>query len=467
MVPMTVAFLQLTLGLYFIGILLSLVYLLRRSEFLAKVALAVTCIGFAIHTVVLAVQVFSGEEVQWVTFHKALSFFSWSLVFVFLLVVLFQRLYVLGAFMLPIAFLSLVSTAVLPSETPVLQPMFQAMWVHVTLSMLGTVGFAVAFVAGVAYLMQDRLLKSKQFNVLSFKLPPLDVLDMLNQRSILLGFPFLTMGILTGAMSAQITMGSYVSWNSEQIWALVTWVFYLVVLMGRVTVGWRAKKAAYLTIVGFAGVLLTFLGVRFKRERFSHKLMNIILVGLSHKTAPVELRELLVVPKSRMGEALNRLMAHAGIREGMLLQTCNRVEVYAVADQVEQGFSAIQEFFVDTHLSVSAEQLLPRLYCHAEDRAITHLFRVASSLDSLVVGEPQILRQVKDSFQDALTHNATGVILNKFVKKAISVAKRVRTETRIAEKRGFRELCRSRTGQESVQQPGGTDGYAGRGRRNG
>ena len=202
MVPMTVAFLQLTLGLYFIGILLSLVYLLRRSEFLAKVALAVTCIGFAIHTVVLAVQVFSGEEVQWVTFHKALSFFSWSLVFVFLLVVLFQRLYVLGAFMLPIAFLSLVSTAVLPSETPVLQPMFQAMWVHVTLSMLGTVGFAVAFVAGVAYLMQDRLLKSKQFNVLSFKLPPLDVLDMLNQRSILLGFPFLTMGILTGAMSA-------------------------------------------------------------------------------------------------------------------------------------------------------------------------------------------------------------------------------------------------------------------------
>ena len=161
--------------------------------------------------------------------------------------------------------------------------------------------------------------------------------------------------------------------------------------------------------------------------------MNIIIVGLSHKTAPIELRELLAVPDSRIGEALDRLMAHAGVREGMLLQTCNRVEVYAIADHVEQGFSAIQEFFVDTHLSVSAEQLLPRLYCHAEDRAITHLFRVASSLDSLVVGEPQILRQVKDAYQDALTHNATGVILNKVVKKAISVAKRVRTETRIAE----------------------------------
>ena len=259
---MTVAFLQLTLGLYFVGILLSLVYLLRRSDVLARVAFAVTCIGFAIHTGALAVQVFSGEE--GVTFHKALSFFSWSLVLVFLLVAFRQRFYVLGAFMLPIAFLSLVSTAILPSETPAFQPMFRAMWIHVTLSMLGTVGFAVAFVAGVMYLMQDRLLKSKQFNVLYFKLPPLDFLDMLNQRSILLGFPFLTLGILTGAMSAQMTLGSYVSWNSEQIWALVTWVFYFVVLMGRVTVGWRAKKAAYLTIVGFAGVLLTFLGVVLK-----------------------------------------------------------------------------------------------------------------------------------------------------------------------------------------------------------
>lgn len=161
--------------------------------------------------------------------------------------------------------------------------------------------------------------------------------------------------------------------------------------------------------------------------------MNIVVVGLSHKTAPVELRERLAVPESRIGEALNRLMTHARIREGMFLQTCNRVEVYAVVEQVEAGFSGIQEFLVDTHLSVSAETLLPHLYWHADDRAVTHLFRVASSLDSMVVGEPQILGQVKDAFRSALTHNSSGVILNKLVKKAISVAKRIRTETRIAE----------------------------------
>ena len=147
----------------------------------------------------------------------------------------------------------------------------------------------------------------------------------------------------------------------------------------------------------------------------------------------MELRELLAVPDSRIGEALKRLMTYSGIKEGMLLQTCNRVEVYAVVDQVESGFSAVQEFLVDSHLSLSAEQLLPHLYWHSGDRTISHLFRVTSSLDSMVVGEPQILGQVKNAFRSALTHNVSGVILNKLVKKSISVAKRVRSETRIAE----------------------------------
>jgi glutamyl-tRNA reductase len=117
----------------------------------------------------------------------------------------------------------------------------------------------------------------------------------------------------------------------------------------------------------------------------------------------------------------------------MLLSTCNRVEVYAVVEELEPGYSRIQEFLADAHLSVSSEQLTPHLYWQTGDRAIAHLFRVASSLDSMVVGESQILGQVKDAFEMALTHKTTGLILNKVVKKAISVAKRVRTDTRIAE----------------------------------
>ena len=161
--------------------------------------------------------------------------------------------------------------------------------------------------------------------------------------------------------------------------------------------------------------------------------MHIVVVGLSHKTAPVEIREKLAVPESRMGEALTRLCSYQGVREGIVLSTCNRVEVYAVVDEIEAGYGRIQEFLADAHMSLSSEQLTPHLYWHQGDRAISHLFRVASSLDSMIVGESQILGQIKDAFEAALTHKATGIILNKVVKKAISVAKRVRTETKIAE----------------------------------
>jgi glutamyl-tRNA reductase len=161
--------------------------------------------------------------------------------------------------------------------------------------------------------------------------------------------------------------------------------------------------------------------------------MHIVVVGLSHKTAPVEIREKLAIPESRLGEALTRLCSYAGVREGLLLSTCNRVEVYAVVDELETGYGRIQEFLADAHMSLSSEQLTPHLYWQTGDRAISHLFRVASSLDSMIVGESQILGQIKDAFDAALTHKATGLILNKVVKKAISVAKRVRTDTKIAE----------------------------------
>ncbi len=254
----------LTMGLYFGGTLLFLAFLLHRSEVLSRVSVFVAGAGFLVHTVALGMAIVSTGNVPNLTFRDAMSFFAWGLVLVFLVVGLKRGLQVLGAFILPLAFLSLVSATLAPEEAGIIAPVFQTVWVHVTLSILGTIGFAVAFVAGLMYLMQERLLKSKQFNVLYFKLPPLDFLDALNQRSILFGFPLLTLGILTGAVSAQLTLGSYLSWNPEQVWALITWVFYFVVLMGRVTAGWRAKRAAYLTIVGFAGVILTFIGILLK-----------------------------------------------------------------------------------------------------------------------------------------------------------------------------------------------------------
>jgi ABC-type transport system involved in cytochrome c biogenesis permease subunit len=257
----------LTMGLYFGGTLLFLLYLWHRSEVISKISLVFTGLGFFSHTAALIMAVMSTGYVPILTFKDAMSFFAWGLVLVFLVVVLKRGLEVLGAFILPLAFLSLISATLAPQEPDAIAPVFQTVWVHVTLSILGTIGFAVAFVAGLMYVMQERLLKSKQFNVLYFKLPPLDFLDSLNQRSILFGFPLLTLGILAGAVSAQLTLGTYLSWNSEQIWALISWVCYFVVLMGRVTAGWRANNDAYLTIVGFSGVILTFVGILLKNHQ--------------------------------------------------------------------------------------------------------------------------------------------------------------------------------------------------------
>ncbi len=255
---------MITMALYFVATVSFLAYLLRRSEALSKVSLGITAGGFLAHTIALAVRMAGTGSPAQPSFYEALSFFSWMIILVFLVVEFRHRIHVLGSFMVPLALVSLVSAAALPETVPTLQPVFKTLWFHVTLSMLGTVGFAVAFVAGVMYLIQDGLLKSKRFNVLYSKLPALDFLDELNQQSIVLGFPLLTLGIITGAISAEFARGAYVSWNPEQTWALVTWLFYFVVLLGRLTVGWRAKRAAYLTIIGFACVILTLVGVAVK-----------------------------------------------------------------------------------------------------------------------------------------------------------------------------------------------------------
>ena len=160
--------------------------------------------------------------------------------------------------------------------------------------------------------------------------------------------------------------------------------------------------------------------------------MNVLLVGLNHRTAPVAIRERLAISEERLGEALYRLTADPAIEEGFILSTCNRVEVYAVARETTAGFAALERFLLATAPDLPADRVLPCLYLYKGCESLRHLLRVASGLDSLVIGEPQILGQVKEAFEAALRHKTTGVLLNKVVRQALSVAKRVRTETQIA-----------------------------------
>src|SRR5512136_2432738 len=159
--------------------------------------------------------------------------------------------------------------------------------------------------------------------------------------------------------------------------------------------------------------------------------MNIVVVGLSHKTASVEIREKVAFAPNRMEKPLNELAGLPDINEGVIVSTCNRVEIYAATHDIAGGMARLKRFLADYH-NVSLEMLEPHLYSYHGEEAIRHVFRVASSLDSMVVGEPQILGQIKTAYGYAAEFNSSGIILNRFLHKAFSVAKRIRTETGIA-----------------------------------
>lgn len=160
---------------------------------------------------------------------------------------------------------------------------------------------------------------------------------------------------------------------------------------------------------------------------------GIVLVGLSHHTAPVEVRERVAFANGRLEPALKTLVGRPGIEEGVIVSTCNRVEVVACGSDPEAIAGDLPAFLADTH-EVAAAELATRLYTHRDREAVRHLFRVAASLDSMVVGEPQILGQLKEQYALAAAVGASGRILHRAFHKSFSVAKRIRSETGIAER---------------------------------
>ena len=160
--------------------------------------------------------------------------------------------------------------------------------------------------------------------------------------------------------------------------------------------------------------------------------MQPIVIGLNHKTAPVEVRESFAIPEEQVYSVLRRLV-HEGrqnSQEFLILSTCNRTELYCTAANGQDSYSASKKIFLE--LSKTRQHIEKHIYCHCGQECIEHLFKVASSLDSLVLGEGQILSQVKKAYSMARDCKATGVVLNTLFNRAIKVGKRVRSETKIA-----------------------------------
>lgn len=183
--------------------------------------------------------------------------------------------------------------------------------------------------------------------------------------------------------------------------------------------------------------------------------MNVLVIGLSHRTGPVSLLERVALT----GDALTKLLKDAGesehVAEVAVLSTCNRVEIYAVVEKFHGGLADVSEVLC-RHTAIGLEELRPHLYVHYEDRAVQHLFSVASGLDSMVVGESQILGQVRSALSLAQEHGTAGRVLNELVQRALRVGKRARTET------GIDRAGRSLVGVGLARAADELDGLAGR-----
>jgi glutamyl-tRNA reductase len=159
--------------------------------------------------------------------------------------------------------------------------------------------------------------------------------------------------------------------------------------------------------------------------------MELLVIGLNHNTAPIEIRECLAFPEDKLGEALSKVHALSSVKEDMIVSTCNRVEVYAATRETDKAVHDLKEFLCQYH-GISLKEFEKSLYTHIGEEAVRHIFRVASSLDSMVLGEPQILGQIKEAYDISQQANTSGLILHRLLHRAFHVAKRVRTETKIA-----------------------------------
>ncbi len=158
--------------------------------------------------------------------------------------------------------------------------------------------------------------------------------------------------------------------------------------------------------------------------------MHIAVVGLSHRTAPVEIRERLSIPEQTMEASLQQLRHDDQVLEASILSTCNRLEIYTLLRHPEQGIEAVGQF-LSQHSGLAVEDLSPHLFAYHHEEAVGHLLRVAAGLDSLVLGEGQILSQVKKMVRLGQEHRSVGPILNRLLNQAVSTGKRVRTETNL------------------------------------
>ena len=260
---MEISLLKAALLFYLLSTTGFILSLLSARAFLRVLASTLLFMTFVIHAGAIIARSLAAGYMAVTNFYEALSFFACLLTGICLLVQLRAHVAILGAVVGPLGFILTLGAFVFYTQVRDLPPNLQSVWVpvHVTLAFLGNAVFGVAFSASLVYLLQERQLKAKKAYSFFRRLPSLEALDELNYRSLSWGFPLLTLGILTGAIWAEYAWGHFWSWEPRQVLSLLTWILYALLLHYRTT-GWRGRRAATLTIICFAVLVVSFLSVQ-------------------------------------------------------------------------------------------------------------------------------------------------------------------------------------------------------------
>ncbi len=248
--------------LYAVGTVGYLIYVIRTEKAIHRIAYGFLLAGFLSHTLGLAMLVSQIRQMPVTTLPQTFSLFAWAIVGSYLAFQLKFNIRILGTFVSPLAVVFMLLSSAIPSRVIPTSQLFKSVWLtlHVATMFLGNAIFALAFCAGIMYLLQERQIKTKSFGLLYRRLPSLEVLDSLNYVCLTFGFPLITIGLISGFVYAGAVWRSFWHWDPKEILSVVTWLIYAVLLHERLAVGWRGRRAAIMAIIGFSAILLTFVG---------------------------------------------------------------------------------------------------------------------------------------------------------------------------------------------------------------
>jgi cytochrome c-type biogenesis protein CcsB len=247
-------------------------FLASRNKALGVAGSLIAYAGLAVQTVAIGLR--WKESYDMGVGHAPLSnlyesvvFFSWTIILIYMFIDLKYKYRIVGAFVVPFALLGMAWAQLgMNNSIEPLVPALQSNWLlyHVITCFLGYAAFAVACGISIMYLLKARHEEASSTDSaggLMSMFPPTRVLDDLNYRSIMIGFPLLTLGIITGAAWANYAWGTYWSWDPKETWSLIVWFIYAAFLHARFTRGWVGKRAAWLSVIGFAATIFCYLGV--------------------------------------------------------------------------------------------------------------------------------------------------------------------------------------------------------------